>query len=44
MNRLETNTSYAWYAVAEDDYTGRTVSDIWSFTTDAGVQKGKNKK
>ena len=44
MNRLETNSSYAWYAVAEDDYTGRTVSDIWSFTTDTGVQKGKNKK
>ena len=42
--RLETNTSYAWYAVAEDDYTGRTVSNIWTFTTGNGDQKGKNKK
>ena len=44
FNRLETNSSYAWYAVAEDDYTGRTVSDIWTFTTGNGDQKGKSKK
>lgn len=31
LNRLENNTTYAWYAVAEDDFTGRRVSDIWTF-------------
>ncbi|WP_084552346.1 lamin tail domain-containing protein [Bacillus cihuensis] len=28
---LPANHTYSWYAVAEDIYTGRTVSDIWSF-------------
>ncbi len=42
-NRLETNASYAWYAVAEDDYTGKTVSDIWTFSTNREDSKGKNK-
>ncbi|HWO95043.1 MAG TPA: lamin tail domain-containing protein [Bacillus sp. (in: firmicutes)] len=28
---LPANNTYSWYAVVEDDYTGRTVSDIWSF-------------
>lgn len=27
---------YSWYAVIEDDHTGKTVSDIWSFTKQAG--------
>ena len=39
-NQLELNQNYAWYAVAEDDYTGRTVSDIWTFSTGNG-NKGK---
>lgn len=29
---LTENTGYSWYATAEDDYTGKSVSDIWSFT------------
>jgi hypothetical protein len=29
---LTENQPYSWYVVAEDDYTGKTVSDIWSFT------------
>ncbi|MEH7384192.1 lamin tail domain-containing protein [Bacillus sp. JJ1521] len=28
---LEKNRSYSWYAVVKDKYTGRTVSDIWTF-------------
>ncbi|WP_099355717.1 lamin tail domain-containing protein [Fredinandcohnia onubensis] len=26
---------YSWYAVIEDDHTGKTISDIWSFTKQA---------
>ena len=33
---LTENNTYSWYAVAEDGYTGKTTSDIWTFT------KGKN--
>ncbi|CAN7213368.1 S-layer homology domain-containing protein [Paenibacillus sp. LjRoot153] len=33
---LALNTSYQWYAVAEDVYGGRTQSDIWKFTTIPG--------
>ncbi|MCM3766380.1 lamin tail domain-containing protein [Neobacillus niacini] len=29
---LTENQTYSWYAVAEDDYTGKAVSDIWTFT------------
>ncbi|MFT8323075.1 MAG: lamin tail domain-containing protein [Bacillus sp. (in: firmicutes)] len=29
---LAGNNQYYWYAVAEDDFTGRAVSDIWTFT------------
>ncbi|WP_284035553.1 lamin tail domain-containing protein [Neobacillus sp. 114] len=29
---LTENQSYSWYAVAEDGYTGKAVSDIWTFT------------
>ncbi|MFC0272253.1 lamin tail domain-containing protein [Metabacillus herbersteinensis] len=29
---LEENKTYSWYAVAEDGYTGSTVSNIWTFT------------
>ncbi|ETI68492.1 metallophosphoesterase, partial [Neobacillus vireti LMG 21834] len=29
---LAENQSYSWYSVAEDNYTGRAVSDIWTFT------------
>jgi Calcineurin-like phosphoesterase/Lamin Tail Domain len=29
---LTENETYSWYAVAEDQYTGKAVSDIWSFT------------
>ncbi|MCM3631522.1 S-layer homology domain-containing protein [Paenibacillus glycanilyticus] len=32
-NGLNANTKYQWYAAAEDAYTGKTLSDIWSFTT-----------
>ncbi|CAM3298279.1 S-layer-like y domain-containing protein [Paenibacillus lupini] len=30
---LNANTKYQWYAAAEDAYTGKALSDIWSFTT-----------
>ncbi|WP_141433214.1 lamin tail domain-containing protein [Bacillus sp. 03113] len=36
-NDLVENTQYSWYAVVEDQFTGRAVSDIWTFT------KGVNK-
>lgn len=29
---LETGQQYYWYAVIEDDFTGKSTSDIWSFT------------
>ncbi len=29
---LAENQTYSWYVVAEDDYTGKAVSDIWTFT------------
>lgn len=29
---LTENNSYAWYAVVTDDFTGKTVSKIWTFT------------
>lgn len=32
---LEPNQTYFWYVIAEDDYSGKTVSDIWSFQTGA---------
>lgn len=32
---LEPNQTYFWYVTAEDDYTGKTLSDIWSFQTGA---------
>jgi 3',5'-cyclic AMP phosphodiesterase CpdA len=32
-NGLEELQNYSWYALAEDAFGGRTVSDIWSFTT-----------
>lgn len=28
---LRRNRTYSWYTVVEDKYTGRTVSDIWTF-------------
>lgn len=30
---LNANAKYQWYAAAEDVYTGKTLSDIWSFST-----------
>ncbi|GAE05115.1 S-layer homology domain-containing protein [Paenibacillus sp. JCM 10914] len=30
---LQPNSAYAWYAIAEDAFGGRTVSDVWTFTT-----------
>ncbi|TCM97883.1 fibronectin type III domain protein [Paenibacillus sp. BK033] len=30
---LNANTKYQWYAVAEDAFSGKTLSDIWSFKT-----------
>jgi len=29
---LTENNVYSWYAVAEDQFTGKTVSDMWTFT------------
>ncbi|WP_042375356.1 lamin tail domain-containing protein [Neobacillus jeddahensis] len=29
---LAENQSYSWYAVAEDGFTGKAISDIWTFT------------
>lgn len=38
---LEDGNLYSWYAVAEDDHTGKTISDIWSFTKQtAGTNPG----
>ncbi|MCJ7841751.1 hypothetical protein MUB24_12750 [Lederbergia sp. NSJ-179] len=34
---LEKGTTYNWYAIAEDQYGGRTVSDIWQFSTEAPI-------
>lgn len=31
-NGLTENNSYAWYSVVTDDFTGKTVSKIWTFT------------
>lgn len=33
---LQSNGTYSWYAVAQDEFGGRTVSDVWTFTTDEG--------
>ena len=30
---LEANGTYSWYVVAEDEFGGRAVSDVWTFTT-----------
>lgn len=30
---LEPDQTYYWYVTAEDNYTGKTISDIWSFDT-----------
>ncbi|MFD1779878.1 lamin tail domain-containing protein [Fredinandcohnia salidurans] len=32
---LANGNLYSWYVVVEDDHTGKTVSDIWSFTKQA---------
>ena len=37
-NDLTENNTYSWYAVAEDNYTGKAVSDIWTFTKGKDVQ------
>jgi len=29
---LAENQSYSWYVMAEDDFTGKAVSDVWTFT------------
>ncbi|MBP3039570.1 lamin tail domain-containing protein [Bacillaceae bacterium Marseille-Q3522] len=47
---LTENERYSWYAVAEDNYTGKAVSDIWTFTKgenvnpdpDSGEDPGEN--
>ncbi|WP_449537535.1 lamin tail domain-containing protein [Ferdinandcohnia sp. Marseille-Q9671] len=36
---LEPGKVYSWYAVAEDGFTGRTVSDIFTFTKGEDVQQ-----
>ncbi|GAA0835786.1 hypothetical protein GCM10008915_22830 [Bifidobacterium pullorum subsp. gallinarum] len=34
---LQSNgTTYSWYVLAQDEFGGRTVSDVWSFTTEGG--------
>lgn len=30
---LQPDTEYEWYAAAEDEFGGRTVSEVWAFTT-----------
>ncbi|MFC0214007.1 S-layer homology domain-containing protein [Paenibacillus chartarius] len=35
-NGLGTRSTYGWYTVAEDVYTGRSMSSIWQFTTGDG--------
>jgi LPXTG-motif cell wall-anchored protein len=32
LGGLTENNVYSWYAVAEDTYTGKAISEIWSFT------------
>ncbi|GLX65752.1 S-layer homology domain-containing protein [Paenibacillus glycanilyticus] len=39
---LNASGKYQWYAAAEDAYTGKTLSDIWSFRTDSGGTGGTN--
>ncbi|MGO4107875.1 S-layer homology domain-containing protein [Paenibacillus sp. YAF4_2] len=39
---LNANTKYQWYAAAEDAYTGKTLSDIWSFSTGMNSDTGTN--
>ncbi|GIP33363.1 fibronectin type III domain-containing protein [Paenibacillus sp. J2TS4] len=37
-NGLTSGQTYQWYTRVTDDFGGRTVSDIWSFTTGAGLE------
>lgn len=39
-SNLNANTKYQWYTAAEDAYTGKTLSDIWSFTTGTASDSG----
>lgn len=39
-NGLNANTKYQWYAAAEDAYSGKTLSDIWSFNTGSNGDTG----
>ncbi|MFS0865009.1 lamin tail domain-containing protein [Fredinandcohnia sp. 179-A 10B2 NHS] len=39
---LEPSKTYSWYVVVEDKYTGRTVSDIWTFIK--GKDNGQSSK
>jgi hypothetical protein len=43
---LKDNADYYWYATAEDEFGGKSVSDIWHFTTgkksDSGGSSPKN--
>ncbi|WP_248929574.1 S-layer homology domain-containing protein [Paenibacillus hamazuiensis] len=34
---LAANKIYGWYAVAEDAFTGKSMSDIWKFVTGDGI-------
>ncbi|PMC37586.1 metallophosphoesterase [Bacillus sp. UMB0899] len=38
---LTENNTYSWYAVAEDKYTGKTASDMWTFTKGKATEPGE---
>ena len=33
---LQSDGTYSWYVVAQDKFGGKTLSDVWTFTTDGG--------
>jgi LPXTG-motif cell wall-anchored protein len=37
---LTENNTYTWYAVAEDKFTGKTASDMWTFTKGKTTEQG----
>ncbi|MBU7594341.1 LPXTG cell wall anchor domain-containing protein [Metabacillus halosaccharovorans] len=38
---LTENNTYSWYALAEDKFTGKTASDIWTFTKGEATEQGE---
>ncbi|MGG0855789.1 metallophosphoesterase [Metabacillus fastidiosus] len=38
---LDKNNRYSWYVIVEDEFTGRTISDIWTFGKGNPSKEGK---